>query len=67
MGGSGCVDIYFLDLGANLEWSASRPGRFTPRTHWIGGCVDPRASLEDVEKILDRTGTQTPTLRSSIP
>jgi hypothetical protein len=25
------------------EWSASRPGRFTPRkrtpsTHWIGGC-----------------------------
>jgi hypothetical protein len=33
------------------EWSASRPGRFTPRerapsTHWIGGWVGPRAVLE---------------------
>jgi hypothetical protein len=32
------------------EWSASRPGRFTPRegapgTHWIGDCVGPRAVL----------------------
>jgi hypothetical protein len=32
------------------EWSASRPGRFTPRernpgTHWIGGWVGPRAVL----------------------
>jgi hypothetical protein len=32
------------------EWSASRPGRFTPRerapgTHWIGGWVAPRAVL----------------------
>jgi hypothetical protein len=37
------------------EWSASRPGRFTPGervpgTHWIGGCVGPRAGLGDVEK-----------------
>jgi hypothetical protein len=37
------------------EWSASRPGRCThgervPGTHWIGGCVDPRAGLDDVEK-----------------
>jgi hypothetical protein len=37
------------------EWSASRPGRFTPGerapgTHWIGGWVDPRASMEDLEK-----------------
>jgi len=23
-----------LDVG---EWSASRPGHFTPGTHWIGG------------------------------
>jgi hypothetical protein len=35
------------------EWSATRPGRFTPRerapgTHWIGGCVDPRAILDAV-------------------
>jgi hypothetical protein len=31
---------------AGGEWSASRPGRFTPEerapgTHWIGGWVDP--------------------------
>jgi hypothetical protein len=37
------------------EWSASRPCRFTPGgsapgTHWIGGWVDLRASLDDVEK-----------------
>jgi hypothetical protein len=37
------------------EWSASRPGRFTPGerapgTHWIEGWVGPRASLDDVEK-----------------
>jgi hypothetical protein len=35
---------------AGSEWSASRPGRFTPGTHWIGGWVDPRASLEGLEK-----------------
>jgi hypothetical protein len=37
------------------EWSTSRPGRFTPRerapdTHWIGGWVDLRAGLDDLEK-----------------
>jgi hypothetical protein len=37
------------------EWSASRPGRFTPRerahgTHWIGGWVGPWAGLDDMEK-----------------
>jgi hypothetical protein len=37
------------------EWSALRPGRFTPRewapgTHWIGGWVGPRAGLDAVEK-----------------
>jgi hypothetical protein len=36
------------------EWSASRPGRFTPgerapSTHWIGGWVDSRAGLDDME------------------
>jgi hypothetical protein len=35
------------------EWSASRPGRSTPRegargTHWIGGWVVPRAVLDAV-------------------
>jgi hypothetical protein len=37
------------------EWSASRPGRFTPRekapdTHWIGGWVGPRGGLDAVMK-----------------
>jgi hypothetical protein len=37
------------------EWSASRPGRFTPierasGTHWIGGWVGPRAVLDAVVK-----------------
>jgi len=37
------------------EWSASRPGRFTPRekapgTRWIGGWVGPRAILDTVVK-----------------
>jgi hypothetical protein len=40
---------------AGGEWSASRPGRFiqeerAPSTHWLGGWVDPRAGLDDVEK-----------------
>jgi hypothetical protein len=39
------------------EWSASRPGRFTPGTHWIGGWVGPRAGLDNVKKILDSIGT----------
>jgi hypothetical protein len=37
------------------EWSTSRPGRFTPGeralgTHFIGGWVDLRAGLDDLEK-----------------
>jgi hypothetical protein len=37
------------------EWSASRPGRFTPgerasSIHGIGGWVGPGASLYDLEK-----------------
>jgi hypothetical protein len=37
------------------EWSSSRPGRFTsaegaPGTHWVGGWVDLRAGLDDLEK-----------------
>jgi hypothetical protein len=30
--------------------SASLPGRFTSGTHCVGGCVDPRTSLDDVKK-----------------
>jgi hypothetical protein len=52
---------------AGGEWSASRLGRFTPGTRWIGGWVGPRARLDDVEKILDPTGTRTPAPHSSSP
>jgi hypothetical protein len=50
------------------EWSASRPGCSTPGerdpgTHWKGAWVGPRTGLDDAEKILDPTGTRTPTLR----
>jgi hypothetical protein len=46
----------FLTLAvAGGEWSDSRPVRFTPGerapgNHWIGGWVDPRAGVDDVEK-----------------
>jgi hypothetical protein len=53
------------------EWSVSHP-RFTPGervrgNHWIEGWVGPRAGLDKrgKEKILDLTGTRTPTPRSS--
>jgi hypothetical protein len=47
--------------------SASCPSHFTPGTHWIGGWVEPRAGLDDFgeKKILDPTGTRTPTPQSS--
>jgi hypothetical protein len=72
----GGVDVYIhIFLTSALvggEWSNSLPGRFTPEesapgTHCIGGWVGPRASLDDVEKILDPTLTRTPTPRSSSP
>jgi hypothetical protein len=44
------VHIFLTSALAGSEWSASRPGRFTPGTHWIGGWVDPRAYLDEVEK-----------------
>jgi hypothetical protein len=44
------IHIFLTSALAGGEWSASRLGRFTPGTHWIGGWVDPRAGLDDVEK-----------------
>jgi hypothetical protein len=55
----GGVDVYFQVFLASAlvggQWSASRPGRFTPResslgTHWIGVWVGPRTGLDDMEK-----------------
>jgi hypothetical protein len=47
------IHIFLTSALAASEWSASRPSRFTPGTHWIGGWVDSRAGLDDLEKILD--------------
>jgi hypothetical protein len=32
------------------DWSVSHPDHSNPGTHWIGGWVGPRASLDNVEK-----------------
>jgi hypothetical protein len=71
------VDVYIhVFLTAALvggEWSASRRGRFapgerTPDTHWIrGGRPQSRPGLRGEEKILDPTGTGTPTPSSAQP
>jgi hypothetical protein len=71
------VDVYIhtfltsvLDGG---EWSASRPGRYTPGESpgcpldkRLGG-PQSRTGRRGVEKILDPTGTRTPTPPSSSP
>jgi hypothetical protein len=49
------IHVFLTSALLGGEWSASRPGCFTPAerapgTHWIGGWVDPRAGLDDVEK-----------------
>jgi hypothetical protein len=69
--GSGCRDPYFFDLGTSWILVV----RFMPRSlyprgkspgiYWIGGWVGPRARMDDVEKKILPTGTQTPTSRSS--
>jgi hypothetical protein len=51
----GEVDVYihvFLTLVlVEAEWPTSRSGYFIHGTHWIGGWVDPMASLDAAEKI----------------
>jgi hypothetical protein len=47
--------FFFLAMALVGDWSASCTGCFTlgeraPGTHWIGGWVGPRVSLDDVEK-----------------
>jgi hypothetical protein len=49
------IHIFLTSALAEVEWSASQHGRFTPRerapgTHSIGGWMDPRAGLVDLEK-----------------
>jgi hypothetical protein len=49
------IRIFLTSALVGGQWSASRPSRFSPGktapgTHWIGGWVDPRTSLDEVEK-----------------
>jgi hypothetical protein len=49
------INVFLTSALVGGEWSASRPDRFTPGkeppgTHWTGGWVVPRASLDDMEK-----------------
>jgi hypothetical protein len=44
------IQIFLTSALVGGEWSASRPGHFALGTHWIGGWVDPRAGLDDLEK-----------------
>jgi hypothetical protein len=49
------INISLTSALVGGDWSASRPGHFTPgerasRTHRIRGWVDPTAGLDDVEK-----------------
>jgi hypothetical protein len=52
--GTGCISPHTLTSALDGgEWSASRPGSFTPKarapfTHWIGGWVGPRSGLDAV-------------------
>jgi hypothetical protein len=49
------IHIFLTSALVAGEWPASRFGRYTPGetdpgTHWIGGWVDHRAGLGDMEK-----------------
>jgi hypothetical protein len=44
------IHVFLTSVLVGVERSSSRPGHFTPSTHWIGSWVDPRAGLDDVEK-----------------
>jgi hypothetical protein len=49
------IHIFLTSALVGGDWSTSRPGRFfpgerAPGTHWIGGWVDLRAGLDDLEK-----------------
>jgi hypothetical protein len=73
--GSGCIDPHFLDLGTSWRWVVN----FTPwllypqgKSPWypldrrLGGPQSQSGRFGE-EKILDPTGTQTPTPQSSSP
>jgi hypothetical protein len=52
------IHVFLTSALVEGDWSASRPGRFNsgerapraPSTYRIGGLVEPRTGLDDVEK-----------------
>jgi hypothetical protein len=57
------IHIFLTSELTGGEWSASGPCRFTPKerapgTHWIGGWMGPRTSLNYLEKNLDLPGLE---------
>jgi hypothetical protein len=49
------IHVFLSSALVGIQWSDSRPGRFTPEeripgTHWMGGWVGSRAGMNDVEK-----------------
>jgi hypothetical protein len=41
---------HYVEVSGQLHAPAALPPEKTPRTHWIGGWMDPRSSLDDLEK-----------------
>jgi hypothetical protein len=63
------IHVFLTSALVRGEWSASCPGHFTPEerapgTHWIGGWVGPRTSLDDIQnrKFLTLLGLKHQTL-----
>jgi hypothetical protein len=53
-----------MEMSGQLHAPAAlNPGIESPDTYWIRGWMGPRDGLDYVEKILDSTGTRTPTRR----
>jgi hypothetical protein len=46
----GGVDVVLTSTLVTGEWSVSRPCRFTPGIHWIGGWVGLIADMDEMEK-----------------
>jgi hypothetical protein len=44
------MDPHFLDLGTSFKPRPLYPRERAPGTHWIGGYVDTRAGLDELEK-----------------
>jgi hypothetical protein len=67
------IHIFLTSALVGGEWSASRPGRFTPGkepqypSDRRLGEPQSRSERHGEVKILDHTGTRTPTSRSSSP